>query len=146
MAMVVVALLLLLRTVVVVHHDCSLSVADVITAAITRVLMHADIAGCDITCVFYDVLDFLSEGTQPGMNTYVHCQQGVSRSTPACGCCGCHISVCCTYGTATCMMPSNLLSCYIVEHLRSCTLKHRHQCHDRALPTLLSPYAGHAAW
>eukprot|EP00300_Choanocystis_sp_HF-7_P034752 c4772_g1_i1.p1 GENE.c4772_g1_i1~~c4772_g1_i1.p1 ORF type:complete len:800 (+),score=151.76 c4772_g1_i1:284-2401(+) len=37
----------------------------------------------DIECIFYDIINFLDQGTKNGHRTLVHCFQGVSRSATA---------------------------------------------------------------
>lgn len=35
----------------------------------------------DITCLFYDVIDFIESARQENGHVFIHCQQGVSRSS-----------------------------------------------------------------
>lgn len=34
----------------------------------------------DISCVFYDAIDFIANARRQGGKVYVHCVQGISRS------------------------------------------------------------------
>lgn len=40
----------------------------------------------NIECVFYDVIDFMSAAKKEGGRVYVHCVQGISRSSTVCLC------------------------------------------------------------
>lgn len=40
----------------------------------------------NIECCFYEVIDFMTEAKKEGGRVYVHCVQGISRSTTMCLC------------------------------------------------------------